>query len=82
MYFLLCNCFGCPMAYFGSLSRGQPHSPNIKHCVYVQTEGHGEPHTELGSLIPAECLVGFEPSDSDNSALTLFFLIMIKLLLS
>ena len=24
---------GCPMANSGPLSRGQPHSPNVNHCV-------------------------------------------------
>ena len=32
IYYLL---FGCPTVYFGPLTRGrgQPHSPDINHCV-------------------------------------------------
>ena len=29
--------------------------------VHIWPEGHGEPHNKVGSLSPAECLVGFEP---------------------
>ena len=49
------------MANFGPLSRGQPHSPDVNHCVlHFRPEGHREPHNEVGSLSPAEHLVGFE----------------------
>ena len=41
--------FGCPMANFEPLLRRQPHWPNVNHCVF-----------EVGSLSPAECLIGFE----------------------
>ena len=27
--------FGCPMANFGPLLRGQPHSPDVNHCVFT-----------------------------------------------
>ena len=39
--------------------------------VDVRTEGHREPHNEVGSLYPAEHLASFdwEPSDSDCNAL-------------
>ena len=54
--------FGCPTANFGPLSRGQPHSPDVNHCVlHFRPEGHREPRNEVGSLSPAERLVGFEP---------------------
>ena len=50
------------MAKFGPLSRGQPHSPDVNHCVlHFRPEGHREPHSEVGFLSQAECLVGFEP---------------------
>ena len=53
--------FGCPTANFGILSRGQPHSPDVNHCIlHIQPEGHREPRSEVGSLSPAEPLVGFE----------------------
>ena len=33
-----------PTANFGPLSRGQPHSPDVNHCVlHIQPEGHREP---------------------------------------
>ena len=39
----------------------QPHSPNVNHLLlHIQPEGQQEPHNEVGSLRPAELLVGFE----------------------
>ena len=32
----------------------------ITAFVQVRTKGHWEPHNEVGSLTPAECLAGFE----------------------
>ena len=53
--------FGCPLANFGSLLRGQPHSPDVNLCVlHFWPEGHRELHIEVGSLSPGECLVGNE----------------------
>ena len=53
--------FGCSTANFGPLSRGQPHSPDVNHCVlHIRPEGHREPRNEVGSLRTAEHLVGFE----------------------
>ena len=50
------------MANFGPLSRGQPHSPDVNHCIlHFRPEGHREPRSEVGSLSPVERLVGFEP---------------------
>ena len=50
------------MANFGPLSRRQPHSPDVNHCVlHIQPEGHREPCNEVGSLSLAERLVWFEP---------------------
>ena len=55
------------MANFGPLSRGQPHSPDVNHCVlHFRPEGHREPHNKVGSLSPVERLVGFEPQTSCN----------------
>ena len=46
--------FGCPTANFRPLSRGQPHSPDVNHCVlHFRPEDHGEPRNEVGSLSPA-----------------------------
>ena len=33
----------------------------IEAFLYIQPEGHQEPHNEFGSLSPDECLVRFEP---------------------
>ena len=61
-FFFFKLLFGCPTANFGPLSRGQPHSPDVNHCVlHFRPEGHREPRNEVGSLSPAERLVGFEP---------------------
>ena len=50
------------MTNFKPLSRGQPHSPDVNHCVlHFRPKGHWEPRIEAGSLSPAEHLVGFEP---------------------
>ena len=69
--------FGYPIADFGSLSRGQSHSPD---------DNHWEPRNKVGSLSPAERLVGLnrEPSDSYYNALTHYatlstFKVMLKL---
>ena len=46
LYFFLKKIllFGCPTANFGSLLRGQPHSPDVNHCVlHFSFEGHWEP---------------------------------------
>ena len=53
--------FGCPMANFGPLSRGQPHAPDVNHCItQFQLEDHQEPCNEVGFLSPTKCLVGFD----------------------
>ena len=53
--------FCCPTANFGSLSRGQPHSPDVSQCVLnFWPEGHWEPRNEVGSLNLAERLAEFE----------------------
>ena len=46
---------GCPMANFGPLSWGLPHSPNVKHCffVYFQPRGYQEHHSKVGFISPA-----------------------------
>ena len=64
-YFLCLKLFfltAILLPHFGLLSRGQPHSPDVNHCVlHFRPEGHREPRSEVGSLSPAECLVEFEP---------------------
>ena len=53
--------FGCPTANFGRLWRGQPHSPDNNHCIIqFQLEGYRKPRNVIGSLSPAEHLVGFK----------------------
>ena len=53
--------FGSPMANFESLSRGQPHSPDVNHWVlHFRAEGPRESRNEVGSLSLAESQVGFE----------------------
>ena len=54
--------FGCPTAKFGPLSRGEPHSPDVNHCIlHFRPKGYREPRNEVGSLNLAKRLVGFEP---------------------
>ena len=54
--------FGCFMADFGPLSRRQPYSPNVNHCLFsIRPEGHQELCNKVGSLSPAEHLVEFKP---------------------
>ena len=49
------------MPNFGPLSRGQPHSPDVNHCVlHFQPDGHWEPCNKVGSLRLAKHIVGFE----------------------
>ena len=41
---------------------GQSHSLDVNHCVCnIRPDGHWEPRKTVGSLTPAEHLVGFEP---------------------
>ena len=58
-YYLL---FGCPTANLGHY-RGDSftHPTLITPFVKFLPEGHREPRGEVGSLSPAEHLVGFEP---------------------
>ena len=44
---------------------------DVNHCdLIIWPEGLREPRKEVGSLSPAEHLVGFEPSDSNHNAIT------------
>lgn len=54
------------LADFEPFWRGQPHSPDLNHCIFIyfQPEGHMEPHNEVGSLGPANYQMGFEPGAS------------------
>ena len=50
------------MANFGPLSRVQPHSLDVNHCVlHFRPKGHWDPRGKVGSLSLSKCLVGFEP---------------------
>ena len=50
----------CYLAAPRPLSRGQPYSPDVNHCVlHFRPEGQLEPLNEVGSLSPARRLVGF-----------------------
>ena len=50
----------------GPLSRRQPHEPYVVRLRYVnyRPEDHREPRNEVRSLSLAECLGGFDSSDS------------------
>ena len=49
MFFFFKLLFGCPTANFGPLSRGQPHSPDVNHCVlHFRPEGHRSLVMRLG----------------------------------
>ena len=55
---------GCPTANFEPLPRGQPHQLDVNHCILtILTHGHRELRNEVGSLGPAERLVGIEPGN-------------------
>ena len=60
LFFML---FDCPTANFGPLWSGQPLSPYVNHCFFVDfwPEGHREPRNEVEFLSPAERLAGIEP---------------------
>ena len=46
-FFFFKLLFGCPKAKFGLLLRGQPHSPDVNHCVlHFRPEDHWEPRNE------------------------------------
>ena len=50
------------MANFGPLSKEEPNSPDVNHCVlHFRPGSHREPRSEVGYLRPAERLVGIEP---------------------
>ena len=67
-WFLLCevyiyffNCYlAVPRPTFGH-SQGDVNPMLITAFVHVQPKGHREPRNKVGSLSPAERLVGFEP---------------------
>ena len=53
--------FGCPTDNFGSLLRGQPHSPNVNHCLlHFRPEGLRESRNDIASLNLTERLEGFK----------------------
>ena len=50
------------MANFGPLSRGQPQSPDVNHCIsHIPPEGHQEPREVIGNTDP------YSVPDSDFS---------------
>ena len=61
VYFFICYLAAARLT-IGPLSRRKPHSPdvNLGAFIYLRFEGQWEPRNEVGSLSPAECLVGIE----------------------
>ena len=59
---------GLPMANFGSLLRGQSHSPDVNHCIFINfwPEGHQERRNEVGSQRLAEAFSLFWPGFQFN----------------
>ena len=50
--------FCSPTIYFGPLSRGHPHSPNVNHCVStISPQRLLRGQKKIGFLGPVECLV-------------------------
>ena len=48
IFFLTAIWLPHPMANFGPLSRGKPHSPDVNRCVlHFRPEGHQEPRSEV-----------------------------------
>ena len=54
------------MTSFGPLLRGQPHLPNVNHCIlHFQPEGHREPRNDFHMFQPpVSSKWGFRFSDS------------------
>ena len=52
------NCFFSTLGHYGGGSL--THQMLITCVLHIRPEGHWESHSEVGSLSPAECLVGFE----------------------
>ena len=62
IFFLNLTAVWLPHGQLRAIIEGQPHSPDVNHCIlHIRPEGHREPHSEVGSLSPAERLAGFEP---------------------
>ena len=50
-----------PHGQLWAIIEGQPHPPDVNHCVlHFRPEGHQDPRNKVGSLSPAERLVGIE----------------------
>ena len=73
-WFFFLNCYlAVPRPTLGHSQGDSLTNPMlITAFVHIRPEGHREPRNKVGSLSPAERLVGFEPepSDSDCNALT------------
>ena len=52
------NCYlAAPWPTLEHYQGGQPHSPNVNHCVlHIWPKGHQEPNNEVWSLSLTECL--------------------------
>ena len=63
MDILFSNCYlAAPRPTLGHYQGGSFTHPMLMTCIlHIRTEGHREPRSEVGSLSPAERLVGFEP---------------------
>ena len=60
--FFFLSAIWLPHSQLWDFIKGQFHSPNVNHCsLHFRPEGHREPCNKVGSLSPAEHLVGFEP---------------------
>ena len=62
-FFFFCNCYLAAPRPTSGHYRGDSltHPMLITAFLHIRPEGHREPRSEVGSLSPAERLVGFEP---------------------
>ena len=63
IWFNFFNCYlAAPRPTLGHYQGGSlTHLMLITSILHIRPEGHRGPHNVVGSLSPAECLVGFEP---------------------
>ena len=62
VFLCLLGFLNCSHSQLWGILEGQPYQSDVNHCVCtILTQGHREPRNEVGSLSPAERLVGFEP---------------------
>ena len=62
-FFLFFYCYlATPRPTLGHYRGGSLTHPMLITCaLHILPDGHREPRSEVGSLSPAKCLVGFEP---------------------